>query len=743
MKGLGNIIVCALFLSLIFTGCRKTGIMVDDRDSTAIKKIEAMQHRGNSLRNSSDFEGAIAVHDSCILMAKEIKDTTQWIIALNHQGTNFRRLGALKEASEYHYQALALCDEYSDKTTFLARKNRVRSLNGLGNVFHTIGNNEAAEKQLRLALAGEIALGSATGQAINLANIGSIKEGQGQLDSARVYFTQSMEKNREDGNTVGMSLCYTHLGDLDEAAGHITAATENFRKAYTVGLSTGDVWHWLTPCISLSKNFIILNQADSAAKYISIGLNAAEKIHSNEHLASLYGLRSRLEEMRGQTAFSLKDLQKSYAFRDSMISEENRNSIQNSRVNYEVNRTTAAVKAAEDEARMSTLVRNTTIVMFFIFVVSLLIWFFIVRRAMSIRRKTEKERELFYRNVTHQLRTPLTVVLGMMDQLETHIPKNDNEGYENLKAAQRQGRHLLKLVKELITASKAGFKLDVAINTEETAPVVIKNIEDSTSEKIKQNAHLGASILLAEDNEDVAIMMCSLLREHGFAVSHAIDGQDALDMLKEELPDLLITDIAMPRMDGLELMRKVRNDDTMSHLPIIVVSARVEDSERLEGISAGAEVYLAKPFINEELLLRVNKILDQRELLRQRYGVNAPANPPCKDDTQTQECEFIQTLNTIIAENMKDSDFNSTALAEKMFMSLSTLNRKLNNLTGLPTNVYIRNRRLLAVKEILTTTDKSISEIEAECGFNTPGHMGRLFRAEVGCSPSEYRRQNK
>lgn len=735
-----------LLLTFIFSGCHKTIGTFDQRDSTKIKIIEEMQSRGNSLRNTSDFEEAIAVHDSCIQMSQEIGDTIQWVIALNHQGTNFRRLGALNEASDLHYQALDLCDEYSDKQSFTAKKNRVRSLNGLGNIFLSIGNSEAAEKHLRQALQGETDLGSGTGQAINLANLGSIKESQGQLDSARVYYNRSMEKNREAENTVGICLCYTHLGELDEHLGKINSATDNFRKAFTVGQSTGDVWHWLTPCISLAENFLVLNQTDSAAKYISIGMQAAEQIHSNEHLASLYGLRSKLEEKCGQTAFSLKDLQKSLVFRDSLVNEENRNSIQNKRVNYTIKHTADAVKAAEDEARLNRLIRNSTIILCFIIVVSLLIWYFLVRRAYKIRKKAENEREEFYRNVTHQLRTPLTVVLGMMDQLNNHIPEKDSEGRKELEAAQRQGRHLLTLVKELIAGSRAGFKTDLANAASQTAPATPapKDKEGNSiiSKIATTNTHTGSTILLAEDNEDVAIMMCSLLRENGYVVSHAIDGKDALDMLNDELPDLLITDIAMPRMDGLELMRKVREDESMNHLPIIVVSARVEDHERLEGISAGAEVYLAKPFINEELLLRVKKILDQRDLLRQRFGVNAPVST-AKVELPAKESEFLATLNEVIEQNMMDGDFNSTTLAEKMCMSVSTLNRRMNNLTGLPTMVYMRNRRLLAVKKMLTTTDKSINEIELACGFNTPGHMGRLFRTEVGCSPSEYRRQHQ
>ena len=145
------------------------------------------QKLGSELRNKSDFYTAVEVHSKCIADAEEIKDTLQLIIALNNQGTNFRRIGDLEQASTNHYRALELCDHTMNDTSFVARKNRVRTLNGLGNVMLSLGNDEVAEEMFRRALKGEKELRSATGQAINYANIGAIKERSGEMDSARIY----------------------------------------------------------------------------------------------------------------------------------------------------------------------------------------------------------------------------------------------------------------------------------------------------------------------------------------------------------------------------------------------------------------------------------------------------------------------------------------------------------------------------------------------------------------------------
>ena len=372
--------------------------------------------------------------------------------------------------------------------------------------------------------------------------------------------------------------------------------------------------------------------------------------------------------------------------------------------------------------------------------------FFVRRRSSRYKRKAMEERELFYRNVTHQLRTPMTVVLGMVEQLKQHIPENDIVGHESLEAAHRQSENLLELIKKLIAASKEGELVEMSdVNSgpsqsqQTLSPLPLKEGEPESVRKSPFKGDLeGLSILLAEDNDDVAMLICNMLRDEGYSVSRAVDGQEALEMLREELPDMLITDIAMPRMDGLELMRIVRADETMCCLPIVVVSARVEDHERLEGISAGAEVYLAKPFINEELLLIVNKLLEQRRRLIKMF-----TNSKSDDETSKQlpevDVEFFNDINKLIDANLVSGDVSTSFLADRMCTSVSTLNRRLKNMSGLTATTYIRNRRMLMAKRLLETTNHSVSEIEVQCGFNTSGHFSRVFKAETGLSPLDYR----
>lgn len=728
-----------LLLPTILAGCHHRNARgMNDVDSTEIKAIQEMQDRGVRLRNNSDFYKAITTHDSCIVMAEEMQDTIQLVAALNNQGTNYRRLGDMVEASEFHMRALKLSQEYSRKDIREARKNLTRSLNGLGNASMTVGDYDAAEQAFRMALEGEKELNSATGQAINYANLGSIKEQKGDIDSARIYYNLSMEKNREDNNIVGICLCYSYLGGLAEASGDYETAKKNFREAYAIGRSANDVWHWLTPCVSLATNFIKTNIPDSAVHYIDIGIETATRIHSNEHLAKLYDLRSQVRDILGEKGLALRDLQLSNIYNDSVRSENARSSVQNIRLAYEVTRRVEEVEKAEGHARNSRMARNMVFGISCLVVLALLSVLAMYQHLLRERKKTTEEREVFYRNITHQLRTPMTVVLGIIDQFKNRIPVDDTESLLAIEAAQRQGRNLLGLMKALIDASKEKrlVNVDISDTVQFSTPEPLEGHEPAPD---YSKNHVN-SILIAEDNEDVALLMCNVLRGQGYQVYHAVDGLEALDMLKSELPDLLITDIAMPRMDGLELMHHVREDETMNHLPIIVVSARVENHERLEGLEAGAEVYIGKPFIVDELLLVVKNTLNQRDLLRRKFRGEV-TETVIVENISNEEMGFVDLINKLIDENLSSGDVNATFLAEKCYMSVSTLNRRMRNLTGMPVAVYIRSRRMSIAKRMLVDTDKPISEIEWMCGFNTVGHFSRLFHQEFGCTPTAYRQQ--
>ena len=195
---------------------------------------EAMAYRalGKVHRDNSNFTEAIKYHEQGVRLATNATDTIELVQNLNNLSTDYRRLGMLDMASEYHYNALNLCMQYTDKTSDLARKNLTISLNGLGNVHLQLGNDEVADSIFRIALATERSLGSALGMAINYANLGAVFENRGMDDSAHVYYQYSLDYNRKAGSALGIGLCHNHFGMIAERKGLISQAIGEYLTAY-------------------------------------------------------------------------------------------------------------------------------------------------------------------------------------------------------------------------------------------------------------------------------------------------------------------------------------------------------------------------------------------------------------------------------------------------------------------------------------------------------------------------------
>ena len=785
-------------------------LWVDHFDSIGDHKAQLLirQKLGKVMRDRSDFEAAIKQHDTCIAMATELKDTLQLIIAYNNQGTNFRRLGDLHEASNNHYKALELCDKTEHDTSFVARKNRVRTYNGLGNVLLSLGNDSVAESLFRQALAGETELGSATGQAINYANIGAIKEDKGQIDSARIYYNLSMEKNMLTNNPVGISLCYQYLGHLDKHIGNTDSAMINYRRAFELGVKTTDVWHWLKPCEAMAEIFLEEHKNDSARKYIDMALDAATKIKSRSHLAIVYSLCAQLQEQTRQYDKAVKSIRQAEAYKDSSAIEQNQIHMQNLRVKYEADRwhneITKAKAIAEYEKTMRQTVMWGSIIVFALIIIVAISQIRIAKEKQKTNRmlrKIDKERQDFYRGITHQLRTPLTVVNGMTGQLKKFIPADNEEAQREFEAVERKSNEIVNLVNEMILYNKGIIKeievSELGVRSEElgvrseelgvrSEELSLRSEDDSrggsayppekattqradtqicpynnskpdssnlstrqlvnlSTEITNSSTEITNYILVAEDDSDVALLITTILKNNGYNYVWAKDGMEAMEIADRQLPKLIITDIMMPRMDGLEFIKRIREDEEKSHLPIIVVSARAEDRDRLIGVEAGAEVYLGKPFNSEELMLRVRKMLEQREILRLKYSKQIEEADRKDAEEQHREInnadqQFMKKVDEFIYENIMDGELDANSLANSMSMSLTTLNRRIKAITDTNTTNYIRLKRLGRAKQLLQNTQMSMGEIQAVCGFESPSYFSRAFKAEYGISPSEFRK---
>ena len=299
------------------------------------EQITQLRKKGETARKNSRFDEAIKLHHEELELAASIGDTMSMVRALNNIGTNYRRLGMLEEATRYHQDALVKAMNIVDQKDEEVKKNELMALNGLGNVYLTLGDLEQAEPIFRQALEGEKVLGNKIGQAINLANIGAVKEKQGKTDSAWIYYRYSLALNKQAQSKLGEALCFSHFGSLHEANGKFEDALEEYKHAYDVMVDSPDDWHKLKAGVNVAKLYIQLGDYQRAQQYLKDVEATACRIHSLEHRSQIHQLYYQLYEKKGDTRTAL-DHHVLYAqLRDSLIDDSKISQIQKMRISLE------------------------------------------------------------------------------------------------------------------------------------------------------------------------------------------------------------------------------------------------------------------------------------------------------------------------------------------------------------------------------------------------------------------------
>lgn len=241
------------------------------------------------------------------------------------------------------------------------------------------------------------------------------------------------------------------------------------------------------------------------------------------------------------------------------------------------------------------------------------------------------------------------------------------------------------------------------------------------------------SVLLVEDNADVRAFIRSQLIDR-FVVQEAVNGRVGFDMAVEHMPELIISDVMMPVMDGVDLCKMIKSDGRTSHIPVILLTAKSEQTHRLEGLEAGADDYLPKPFNVKELNLRIQKLIELRINLRQRL-LEAPTLSFTPLNGSPVENQIIEQITTCIHEHLSDPQFSVSVLAESVKLSGQQLNKKLRAITGLTANKYIQSVRLKKALMMLETEDLNVSEVAFKTGFGSTAYFVKTFREQFGKTP--------
>ncbi|HHH55208.1 MAG TPA: response regulator, partial [Bacteroidetes bacterium] len=245
-------------------------------------------------------------------------------------------------------------------------------------------------------------------------------------------------------------------------------------------------------------------------------------------------------------------------------------------------------------------------------------------------------------------------------------------------------------------------------------------------------------VLIVEDNKDIAKYISSSISDN-YSVRYAENGQSGLELAINIIPDIIISDVMMPKMDGFEMCEKLKKDIRTSHIPVIMLTARVAEEDKLKGLKYGADAYLTKPFNIEELNIRLGQLIVLRKKLLDKNKDPNNWDKIKQSKSQSIEQEFLIEIKGKIHSNIDNTALNSQFLARSMRMSDTQLYRKLKALTGKSTAIFIRSIRLRRAKELLETTNLNISEIAYDTGFNDPAYFSRVFKEEYGMSPSELR----
>ena len=277
------------------------------------------------------------------------------------------------------------------------------------------------------------------------------------------------------------------------------------------------------------------------------------------------------------------------------------------------------------------------------------------------------------------------------------------------------------------------------------------NQEGNINPSPREGHRVGSpTLLLIEDNIDLCHML-SLQLQSKYTVLTAHDGEEGLKKVYQYHPDLIVSDLMMPKMDGMELLKRIRQDFNISHIPVIILTAKQGDEIHTQAISTGANAYITKPFSSDLLQARISQLLEEQRIF-QRKMVLAPQDSSLftlHSSLSTQQSyeshliqkdlEFVRNVHEIIEKNLQNEDFNVNTLAEEMGLSRSPFFKKLKSLTGFAPVDLVKEIRLTKALSYVETTDMNFTEIAYIVGFRDPGYFTKCFRQKYGKTPKEYR----
>lgn len=393
-----------------------------------------------------------------------------------------------------------------------------------------------------------------------------------------------------------------------------------------------------------------------------------------------------------------------------------------------------------DAQRMTTWLSVGMIVLLLLLLISIYYYFLQKTRLSQERTRMEHEKLDFYTQVSHELRTPLTLIEGPLAQLADtkDIREASPEASGMFNIVRRNTQQLTFLINKMLDVSTSSNTQSIPEPAADTS-LPLQQLTVSESDYTK------GLLLIVDDNDDIRTYLRTIL-EKRYQLIEAANGQAGLEMACKEVPDLIISDVMMPVMNGLEFCQRIKNDVATSHVPVILLTARALSQHQVEGYESGADAYITKPFQPEVLMARVDNLLRQRQKLRELWSgtthQEAPTKPESIEGSSTlnvREEAFIQRFRDVVTKQMSNSDLSVEDIGSELNLSRVQLYRKIKALTGQSPVELTRHIRLKRGRDLLETTDMTISEIAYKVGFTAPSYFTKCFKDEFGILPGELR----
>lgn len=388
-----------------------------------------------------------------------------------------------------------------------------------------------------------------------------------------------------------------------------------------------------------------------------------------------------------------------------------------------------------------TLLIVSLLVILFLIVAVVTIWRAVraTRRANRRMRELNNEQTRFFTNASHQLRTPLTLIAGPVSQLA----EGKGDSKQLIDIVRRNVEQLQRLVGDVLLFRRENSATidDASVITNEQLSASLKSVQESRHNKmINDNTDELATVLIVDDNADMRAYLRTLLLD-SYYVIEAADGQSGMKLAVESVPDIVVSDVMMPVMDGLTFCTRLKQHEATSHIPVLLLTARSSEQQHIEGLQTGADAYMTKPFSADLLLANIASLLNNRQALRRAFAAKVAEVDivVSADGPSTPDSFFLNRFMKAMDKNMSNTKLKIDDLGDELGLSRVQLYRKVKALTGKTPVEILRETRLKRAMQLLKTTDKTVAEIAYEVGFATPGYFSSCFKKQFDKYPTEIR----